>query len=377
MKKKIIAGIVLAGVAAFMLTAQTKGGKKGAAAPKMPAMPVSVVAVDKVIEMDDLENRNYTGLVVSKAVVQIIPRVSGEILKVGFADGSIVKKGQVLYQLDPVQYEAAVKGAEAKLAECKARFEYAKNSYERNSALYNKKAASRDTMENTKSALETSRAAIMAAEAELISARDNLKNTKIIAPIDGYVGVTNFTQGNYLTPSSGTLITIIQLQPVRVRFSISSSDLATFGSIQELKRTAAVRVQLSNGKDYPTEGKIELVNNEANKLTDAIQVYATFPNHDLKLLVGSTVRVTMSNKLGKKLAAVAPSAIMHDSRGSFVYVVGKDNKVAKRYVVPGNATAEWQMISSGLKKGETVVVEGTHKTMPGATIDPRTAGKKK
>ena len=88
MKKKVIAGIVLAGVAAFMLTAQTKGGKKGAAAPKMPAMPVSVVAVDKVIEMDDLENRNYTGLVVSKAVVQIIPRVSGEILKVGFADGS-------------------------------------------------------------------------------------------------------------------------------------------------------------------------------------------------------------------------------------------------------------------------------------------------
>ena len=85
----------------------------------------------------------------------------------------------------------------------------------------------------------------------------------------------------------------------------------------------------------------------------------------------------MSNKLGKKLAAVAPSAIMHDSRGSFVYVVGKDNKITKRYVVPGNATAEWQLINAGLKKGETVVVEGTHKTMPGATVDPRSAGKKK
>ena len=378
MKKKVIAGIVLAGVAAFMLTAQNKGGKKGASVPKMPAMPVAVVAVDKVIEMNDLESRNYTGLVVSKAVVQIIPRVSGEILKVGFADGSIVKKGQVLYQLDPVQYEAAVKGAEAKVAECKARFEYAKNSYERNSALYNKKAASRDTMENTKSALETSRAAVMAAEAELITAKDNLKNTTITAPIDGYVGVTNYTLGNYLTPVSGTLVTIIQVQPVRVRFSISSSDyLSMFGSFDNLKKTAAVHIQLSDGKEYSTPGTIELLNNEANKLTDAIQVYATFPNQDFKLLVGSTVRVTLNKKQGRMLPAVPPSAVMHESRGSYVYVVGKDNKVEKRYIVSGNSTADWQLVNSGLKKGETVIVEGTHKAMPGAVVEPRPVGKKK
>ena len=146
MKKKVVAGILLAGVAAFMLTAQNKGAKKGAA-PKMPAMPTAVVAVDKVVEMNDLEKRNYTGLIVSKSVVNITARVSGEILEVGFTDGSIVKKGQLLYRLDSVQYEAAVKGAEAKVAECKARLEYAKNSFGRNSSLYDKKAASRDTME--------------------------------------------------------------------------------------------------------------------------------------------------------------------------------------------------------------------------------------
>ena len=377
MKKKIIAGILLAGVAACMLSAQNKGAKKGAA-PKMPPMPVAVVAVDKVTEMNDLERRNYTGLIVSKSVVQITARVPGEILKVGFADGSIVKKGQVLYKLDPVQYEAAVRGAEAKVAECRARFEYAKNSYSRNSSLYDKKAASRDTMENTKSALETTRAAVMAAEAELISARDNLKYTTITAPISGHVGVTNYTLGNYLTPSSGTLVTIIQIQPVRVRFAISSADyLSMFGSFENLKKTASIRLQLSDGKDYPTEGKIELINNEANKMTDAIQVYATFPNQDFKLLVGSTVRVTLTKKQGKKLPAVPPSAVMYDSRGSFVYVLGPGNKVGKRYVILGNSTADWQLINSGLKKGETVIVQGTHKTMPGATVDPRSAGKKK
>ncbi len=376
MKKQIIAGVLLAGIAGLVFAAQGKGSQKGGQnAPKMPMMPVAVVAVDQVVEMNDLESRNYTGLIVSKAVVQIVPRVSGEILKVGFEDGSIVKKGQMLYQLDPVQYQAAVKSAEAKVAECKARFEYARNSFDRNSSLYDKKAASRDAMENTKSALETTRAAVMAAEAELIRARDNLKNTTIIAPIDGYVGVTNFTQGNYLTPSSGLLVTIIQLQPVRVRFSISTADLFMFGNFQNLKRDASVRLQLSDGRNYADEGTVELLNNEANKLTDAIQVYASFPNRDLKLLVGSTVRVTLTKKEGRKLPAVPPSAVMHENKGSYVYVVGKDNKVEKRYVVPGNSTADWQLINAGLKKGETVIVQGTHKTMPGATVEPRKAGK--
>ena len=221
MKKKLIAGLVLAGFAGLAVMAQNAaGGKKGQPAAKaMPQMPKAVVAVDKVHEMNETESRRYTGLIVSKSVVNIIPRVSGEILQVGFEDGSVVKKGQLLYRLDPVQYEASVKGAEAKVAECTARYEYARKSFDRNSALYAKKAASRDTMENTKSALDTTRAAVMAAEAELIAAKDNLKNTTITAPIDGVAGVTNFTVGNYITPSSGSMITIIQVQPVRVRFS--------------------------------------------------------------------------------------------------------------------------------------------------------------
>ena len=183
--------------------------------------------------------------------------------------------------------------------------------------------------------------------------------------------------GHYIPSiTPGTLVTIIQIQPVRVRFSISSADyLSLFGSFENLKKTASVRLQLSDGEDYATEGTIELLNNEANKLTDAIQVYASFPNQDFKLLVGSTVRVSMTKKQSKLVAAVPPSAVMYESRGSYVYVVGKDNKVEKRYIIPGNSTPSWQLIRSGLKKGETVIVQGTHKTMPGATVEPRSAGK--
>ena len=106
-------------------------------------------------------------------------------------------------------------------------------------------------------------------------------------------------------------------------------------------------------------------------------MYTSFPNQDYKLLIGSTVRVTLTKKQGRKLPAVPPSAVMHENKGSYVYVVGKDNKVEKRYIVPGNSTPSWQLIRAGLKKGETVIVQGTHKTMPGAVVEPRPVGKKK
>lgn len=367
MRKTIVAGICLAGIAGTALFADGKGADKKESAPR--AMPKAVVAVEPVTEVADMETRRYTGQVVSKSVVQITARVSGEILEVGFQDGSPVKKGQLLYHLDPIQYEASVRSAEAKIAECKARLDYAQRNFDRNSSLYDKQAASRDTMENTKASLEALKAGLLAAEAELVVAKDNLKNTRITAPIAGLAGVTNYTLGNYVTPSSGTLVTIIQVQPARVCFSISAGDyLNMFGSFENLQKTADVRLQLADGKQYPTVGKIELLNNEANRKTDAIQVYATFPNQDYKLLIGSTVNVTLSKKQGKTMAAVPPSAVMHDSKGSFVYVVDQANKVEKRYVIAGNATADFQLIRSGVKKGERVVSQGTHKTMPGGEV---------
>ena len=177
-----------------------------------------VVGAEKVTEAEDYETRHYTGQVVSKSVVNIVARVSGEILEIGFQDGDVVRKGQMLYKLDPVQYEAAVKGAEASIEKCKAELTYAQSNFNRISLLYQKQASSLDTMENAKSTLGAAKAALLSAEAALIPAKDNLKNTVSTAPQGGVVGVTAFTRGNYITPNSGTLLTIIQVQPIRVRF---------------------------------------------------------------------------------------------------------------------------------------------------------------
>ena len=338
-------------------------------------IPKAMVGVEQSVMVQDRQVRRYTAQVVSKSVVNLIPRVSGEILKVGFRDGAAVKTGQVLYQLDPIQYEAAVKGAEAKVAECKAKLEYAQKNFDRKSLLYTKKIASQDAVESTESDLGAYRAALLAAQAQLITAKDNLKNTKIVSPINGIAGVTAFTKGNYLTPSSGVLTSVIQINPIRVCFSMSTADyLELFGSENALKRLARITVTLPNGKPLREQGKVELINNAANVRTDSIQVYALFPNKTRKLIPGSTVSVTLEKIVSGKYPAIRPSAVMHDAKGSFVYVPDAKNIVTKRYISCGNINGDYQLVTKGLKAGERVVINGTHKTMPGGEIIPQMQG---
>ena len=338
---------------------------------QMPGAMKQTVGVAAVEEVSNVQSRRYTGQVVAQAEVSVVPRVSGEILKLGFKDGDYVKKGQLLYTIEKTQYEAAVKQAEANIAESKARLEYAESSFDRNQMLYEVNAASKDTMESTKSAVDALKAGLAAAEAGLVTAQENLKYTDITAAIDGLVGVTKFTEGNYITPSSGTLLNIIQMQPIRVRFSISMADfLSGYGSLTALKQNGQVSLKLADGSEYTTGGTIDFLNNEANAKTDAVQVYASFPNADMRLIPGSTVTVTLSKKSGDKMPAVPPSAVMHDAQTSFVYVVGEGNKIERRVIELGDMTKTHQMVKSGLKAGEKVVYQGTHKVMPGDEIVP-------
>ena len=368
MNKKFVMSLSMAAVAALSIPMFAQ----------MPGAMKQVVGVAEVEDVANVQSRRYTGQVVAQAVVNVTPRVSGEILKLGFHDGDYVKKGQMLYTIEKTQYEAAVKQAEASIAEIKANLEYAQSSYDRNERLYEVNAASKDAMENTKSALGALKAAQAAAEAALVTAQENLKYTTITAAIDGLVGVTKYTEGNYITPSSGSMLTIIQMQPIRVRFSMSTGDfLSGYGSLTALKADGQVSLKLANGSEYATGGKIEFLNNEANVKTDAIQVYASFPNADMKLIPGSTVTVTLSKKSAAKMPAVPPSAVMHDAQTSFVYVVGEGNKVERRVVELGDMTKTHQLIKSGLKTGEKVVYQGTHKIMPGDEVVPAANEEKK
>ena len=365
MKKSILPLVVFG----TLSVASAANAKQKSAAPKMPAAPKVMVECGYVFEEENIKARNYTGHIVSPEVVNIVTRVSGDLTKVGFTNGQEVKKGQLLYKLDPVRFEAAVKSAEARIAEIKAKLAYAESNYNRNSSLYSKQVSSKDTVENAWSTVQALKAELMIAEASLITAKDDLDNTSICAPISGKIGATNYSYGNYLTPNSGTLATIVQASPLRVTFSISTRDfLNTFGNEANLKKDGKVNIVLADNKRYPHEGRFEFINNQANRRTDTVEINMLIDNPDRVLLSGNTVTVELARKTGKKMPAVKLSAVMYDEAGPFVYVVGADKKVAKRSVALGSMLPDKQFVVSGLKKGELVITDGTHKAMPGQEV---------
>ena len=339
------------------------------AAPKMPAAPKAVVECGYVFEAENVKAHNYTGHITSPEVVNLVTRVSGDLVKVGFSSGQEVKKGQLLYQLDPIRFEAAVKSAEARIAEIKAKLAYAENNYNRNSSLYTKQVASKDSVENSWSTVQSLKAELLMAEASLITAKDDLKNTSIYAPISGKIGATNYSAGNYLTPSSGTLATIVQSTPLRVTFSISARDyLNAFGNEANLRKDGKVNIVLADNSVYPHEGRFEYIDNQANARTDTVQINMLIDNPDRVLLAGNVVTISLARKSGKMLPAVKLSAVMYDSNGAYVYVVDSDKKAVKRSVVLGNMLPDKQFVVSGLKKGELIITDGMHKIMPGQEV---------
>ena len=339
----------------------------GALAADTIRLPVASVA-----EIADLQVKTYPGRVVPVAQVNVVPQVSGEILEVGFENGAVVKEGDLLYRLDSVKYEAAVKNAEAKVAESKAAKQYAERSYERHLKLIDTRAVSQDAVDNSLSARDSARAALAAAVADLTVARDNLAHCRITAPIAGKLGTTLFTKGNYVTTASGTLVTLVQYSPIRVRFSISNREYLDLfgGSGRRIKDEAVLKLALANGDEYLEKGEIEYVENAGDELTDTLQVYAIFPNAARILKPSGTVTVTLTSTKGVLRPAIPVTAILQDVKGPYVWVVGKGGVAERRYIARGNITDEWQFVEKGLSVGELLVAEGGHKVRKGMIVEP-------
>ena len=325
--------------------------------------------VAEVREVADFRSSVYPGRVTPIALVDVVPQVSGEILEVAFSNGQLVKEGDVLYRLDPVKYEAAVKNAESKLAECKANARYAELSYERHKNLLETRAVSLDAVDNALSQRDSSRAALAAAQAELVSARDDLKHCTITAPISGKIGTTVKTRGNYITAGSLTLVTIVQLAPIRVRFSVSNREMLDMAGAGGQWRAddVVLSVTLANGGACPG-GKVEYTDNQADELTDTMTLYAIFENKDRLLVPGGTVSVEMSSKKGVMRPAVPPTAVLQDTQGPYVWVVGEDGLAERRTIARGEQSGDWLFVEKGLKAGERIVADGAHRVRRGDVV---------
>ena len=356
--------VALLGLLGGMAYGQGAPGRGGGGSMKVR------VPVCAVTEAEDTVSSEYVGLVQSKEVVRVVPQVSGELLEVSFADGSLVKSGQTLYRIDDVRYRAAVKSCEAKVAEAKAKLAYGKSNLARTKTLFDKEVTTLDSYESVRSETEALAAQVSSAEAALVTAQEDLRRCVITSPIDGMVATTNVTRGNYVTAGGTALVTVFQMNPIRVRFSVSSRDFLSFGGkLEELQQGWECTVTLADGKPYGKPGRLELVNYEANRNTDTVQLFALFENPDFRLLPNSTVTVSFARKTGRRLPAVPVTAVMHDRDGAYVWLLDGEGKAVKRHVALGADRGGLQLVLSGLAVGDRVVSDGTHKVMAGAVIE--------
>ena len=361
--------LLAAAAAVAAATAAAAAEPEPAGAGPKPSM--FLVGVGKAGAVDHNPVRTFSGRVLSPETVAVVAQVAGEVKEVCFEEGALLKKGDVLYRIDPVKYEAAVASAKAQVAQAEANADYARKTFDRATALFEKKVASADDLDAATSAKSATEAALEAARAALVSAEDNLAHCTVVSPVDGKVGLNAATVGNYVSTASGPLATIVRQDPVRVSFAPGSRDyLAVFGGEKGLRELFDVRVRLADGSVYGQDGEVEFVGNAVNAATDTMPVYARFPNPDGLLVPGATVKVEVQAKEGRRYVSLPLTAVVHDGDKAFVWKVGEHNMPVRRDVVTGPATATYQTILSGLEEGEEVIVRGTHKVVPGVPVEP-------
>lgn len=345
--------------------------KTAAKAPERPQMPPATVLVEPALLKENNSFKKYVGHTRAFKKVSLPARVSGVLQEAKFQEGDLVTKGQLLFVIEDTTYRAKARMAQASVAQCKAEMEYAENNYHRQKVLYDKKAVSEAVYDEAIRLRDSCKAKLANAEATLIDAENDLSYTRIYAPIDGRIGKSTYSTGNYVTPSSQVLNDVVAVSPVYLVFSISERDyLDLFGSREKMRTNAAVQVRLANNQLYSHPGKIVIIDNKIDDATGTITVWATLENPDSQLNPGGYTTVYLGRKGQGSYPAVKLSAVMTDKAGNYVYTVNSDNKVSRRNIKPGAILGNYQLVESGLQPNELVIVDGTHKTMPGGTVVP-------
>ena len=330
---------------------------------------VPTVRVDPVTELDQSEPKTYVGTVGAADTVDVVARISGTLESTPFKEGSMVKKGDLLFKIEDTIYAANVRSAKAVLTQMEAEYAFAKQEYERYKKLMETQATAKTTYDSALRTLKYYEGKLEEARAALILAENDLSYTKIYSPLNGRIGRNVYSVGNYITPSKGTLATIVRNDPIKIKFYMSEADFFRhFGS--DGKSTPELVIFRADGKEFKQKAKLDFIDNQVDSNTGTLMLQFEAPNPKEELIPGGYVTVKFAEKFDKPLPSVNVAALMTDGTHHFVYVVDKDNKVEKRQVVIGNQVYDRQAIISGLSVGERVITGGIHKVTPGEEVNP-------
>ncbi len=344
------------------------------AAQSHAAPPVPQVTVATTISRKVTDSGEFTGRFEAVERVEIRPRVSGYISSVNFRDGSEVRKGDVLFVIDPRPYVAERDRARAQLAQARSQLTLARSERDRATKLLAQHAISQEEFDTRTSGLEQGQANVEAAQAALDVAALNLDFTRVTAPISGRISRALVTSGNFVTNGQTPLTTLVSLDPIYVTFDGDEQEYLKY--IKPVGDAAAnaqqardpVQVGLANESGFPHEGVMVFVDNALDPMTGTIRSRALLDNHERQFTPGLFARIRLLGGAQHDAVLVNDSAIGTDQTVRYVLVVGKDNKVEYRPVQLGAVVDGLRVVQSGLAAGETIVVNGLQRVRPGAQV---------
>jgi multidrug efflux system membrane fusion protein len=343
-----------------------------------PAVTVAAVEQNQIVEWDE-----FTGRTEAVEAVEVRPRVSGHIQKVHFQSGQLVKKGDVLFSIDPRWHQAEFDRRHAEYEQAKVHLENAQREAKRTSQLLSNNAISTEEAEARVARFQEAKAALLAAEAARDSAKLDLEYTEIRAPIDGRVSRALLTEGNYVSGVAGAaslLTTLVSVGPIYVYADVDENSLLKFNALTRAKKLASdddgnipVELELADENGFPHHGYIESFNNRLDPQTGSILLRAVFPNCDGRIVPGLFARIRVPGSEKYPALLVEERAIGTDQAQKFVLTLTETNTVAYRPVQLGPSIHGKRIVRAGLQAGEKIVVNGLQRVRPGMPVTPQEA----
>lgn len=360
----------------LMLSLLLSCNKHDSPATVAASIPPAEVTAVKIIPSDLPIILDYLGQTEGSRVIEVRTRVEGVLQKMSFVEGRRVKAGDVLYRLDPKPFEISLENALANLAQEEARLDNARRNVSRLKPLVEQKIVSQKDMDDAVSTETTAAATVRGARAKVNEAKIKLEYTVIRSPISGIAGRSLKQEGSLVSPGTeGLLTTVSLLDPLYVNFNISENDIIRYNDEEDKKairfpkgKNFDVRLKLADDSYAPAIGKLNFTNPLFSKETGTLSFRAAIGNAGYALLPGQYVRVHLKGAVRPDAILVPQRSVMQGQKGKFVIVVNSDSKAELRNVEVGEWSGENWIITSGLKAGETVVVDGAMKLQAGMPV---------
>jgi len=365
----------LSSVAGLGIVLAVAAGCHGKEAPPPPPPPPAVV-VTPVVQRDVPVFQQWIGTTQGNVNAEIRPQAEGYLLRRVYTEGSFVKRGDLMFEIDPRQTQAQLQQAQADLAQAQAQFSKAQQDVNRFRPLAAQKAISQQELDNALSSAAAAKAVVDARQAAVHQARLNLGWSRVTAPIAGIAGASQAQVGNLVSPST-VLAVVSQCDPIRIAYPLSEKEYLglqeRLRQDPEAARGDNLEMILADGSVFPHKGHLLFSDRQVDVKTGTISTVAVFPNPGNLLRPGQYAKVRAMTEV-KKGAILVPQRAVNELQGGFqVAVVGADNKAELRSVTPGVRVGKLWEIDSGLAPGDRVVVEGFSRVKAGATVRPQEA----